>query len=100
MLEKSREFRNVYSNALGMSLSDSEARLIFSYCEDISTTDEGTTEVAVVLNLRTAKLLQVMLGDALQHFETVSGQTIPFDSEKYENVRKTALKKQTSSSVS
>lgn len=100
MLEKSREFRNVYANALGMSLSDSEARLVFSYCEDISKTDEGTTEAAVVLNLRTAKLLHMMLGDALQHYETVSGQTIPFDSEKYEDVRKTALTPKTSPSAS
>ena len=99
MLEKSRDFRNVYANALGMSLSDSEARLVFSYCEDISKTDEGTTEVAVVLNLRTAKLLQVMLGDALQHYETLSGQTIPFDVEKYEGIRKAALRKQASANA-
>lgn len=91
MTSRSSEFRYIFANAAGLGINDNELRLMFSFCEDLTVPEGAIEQVGIILTPPTAKLVARMLVESIDHYERISGKTIPFDEEKFNEAKNAAL---------
>ncbi len=85
---RSKDFRYVYANGIGMQFGDNDVTLVFGVKEDPTDIEEKMMEeVAIFLTPSTAKALSMSLAAIIEQAEK-SGGKIPIDQSKMDNLLK------------
>ena len=80
--QKAPDFRYIFANTITFSMSDNDAKFVFSITEDVP--ENAVAQVGVAMTHRTLKLLGVIASEAAAHFERTTKTIIPFDEAKRE----------------
>jgi hypothetical protein len=87
--QKTKDFRFVFANTFGLKMSDGDVTLMLGHEEQFSATDKTVyEEVGVNMTHRAAKLLSVLLTEAVRDFEDANGP-IPLAQEKVDKITAT-----------
>ena len=71
------DFKFVYSNGVGLQMSEDELVLTFGFSEDLAKAMESARlSVGVIMSLKGAKLLQLALNKALGDWEAANREII------------------------
>jgi hypothetical protein len=86
--EKSKEFRYVYSNAIGIQFNGQELYLTVGIRGDLGVDDGSfTEEVTVIMSPTAAKMLANTLSTLIASAEKTSGSVIPVDNNKSKEIQ-------------
>ena len=86
MPNRAPDFRWYPASALGFAFSDNDAKVTFAVEEQGP--DGPIEQVGVVMSHRTLKLFGALIRETIEHYETQSGDIIPLDPAKIEDIRK------------
>lgn len=85
---RSKDFRYIYANGIGLQFNGAELMLMFGVKEDFSNKDNiMLEEVGVIMAASSAKLLGLMIAGAVEASEKASGQAIPVDETKLRSLQ-------------
>lgn len=86
---RSENFRWVFTNALGIQLSENEALITVGFAQDVTKPVESNVEeVGIIMTPRTAKLLMHVLQNAIGSWEKAHNTQIPIAPEKLAEIEK------------
>lgn len=78
---RSPDFRFIFTNAVGLGISDNEFRFMFAFAEDLTSPADNTEQIGVIMSHKTAKFVMNVMKQAIESYEEASGQVIPFDAD-------------------
>lgn len=85
---RSQDFRFVFANSIGFAFTDNESRVLFGINEDAASDDSILEQVGVVMTHKTLKLLGTLINEMIGHYERTTGNEIPIDQGKLEEIRR------------